>query len=214
MKAQALGIVPHSTTAYSLIVTLLVVSSRYASSQIQSNDGINASMNDDVNYDSDNDYNSGGSTDDAANRLLHAQRVTTAPPHIIFILADDLGWNDVGFHGSLQVKTPNIDRLAREGIILENYYGQMLCTPSRSALLTGRYPSNIGMQHFVITFSEPWGLDPDEAILPHYLKPLGYATHIVGKWHQGFYLKKYLPSKYPTYARRACTFCMMQRRSS
>lgn len=60
------------------------------------------------------------------------------PPHIIFVLADDLGWNDVGFHGSY-IRTPRLDALAAGGVLLDNYYTQPLCTPSRSQLLTGRY---------------------------------------------------------------------------
>ena len=64
-------------------------------------------------------------------------------PHILFIVADDLGWSDVGFHGSV-IKTPNIDKLASEGVILDNYYVQPLCTPTRSALMTGRYPIHTG----------------------------------------------------------------------
>ena len=65
-------------------------------------------------------------------------------PHILFIVADDLGWSDVGFHGSV-IKTPNIDKLANEGVILDNYYVQPLCTPTRSALMTGRYPIHTGI---------------------------------------------------------------------
>lgn len=60
------------------------------------------------------------------------------PPHIIFILADDLGWNDVGFHGS-EIKTPNLDRMSKSGVQLDNYYVQPLCTPSRNQLMTGKY---------------------------------------------------------------------------
>ena len=74
--------------------------------------------------------------------LSHASR-NSKPPHILFILADDLGWSDVGFHGSV-IKTPNIDKLAREGVVLDNYYVQPLCTPTRSALMTGRYPIHTG----------------------------------------------------------------------
>ena len=73
---------------------------------------------------------------------LHDSK-NSKPPHILFILADDLGWSDVGFHGSV-IKTPNIDKLASDGVILDNYYVQPLCTPTRSALMTGRYPIHTG----------------------------------------------------------------------
>ena len=70
----------------------------------------------------------------------------TAPrPHIIYIVADDLGWKDVGFHGS-DIKTPNIDALAQTGARLEQFYTQPMCTPTRAALLTGRYPNRYGLQ--------------------------------------------------------------------
>ena len=66
-------------------------------------------------------------------------------PNIVYILADDLGWKDVGFHGS-DIKTPNLDKLAQEGARLEQFYAQPMCTPSRAALMTGRYPFRYGLQ--------------------------------------------------------------------
>ena len=68
---------------------------------------------------------------------------TASPPHILFVVVDDLGWSDVGFHGS-KIQTPNIDRLASEGVVLDNYYVLPICTPTRSALMTGRYPIHTG----------------------------------------------------------------------
>ena len=66
-----------------------------------------------------------------------------SPPHILLLVVDDLGWSDVGFHGS-KIETPNIDNLAAEGVVLDNYYVLPLCTPTRAALLTGRYPIHTG----------------------------------------------------------------------
>ena len=69
-------------------------------------------------------------------------------PHIVLVVIDDLGWSDVGFQGSV-IHTPNINSLAAEGVILENYYVQPLCTPTRSTLMTGRYPIHTGKDKFI-----------------------------------------------------------------
>ena len=74
--------------------------------------------------------------------------VANKPPHILLVVADDLGWSDVGFHGS-KIQTRNIDQLASEGVILDNYYVMPICTPTRSALLTGMYPIHTGEWPFV-----------------------------------------------------------------
>uniref|UniRef100_A0A7M5V5Q7 Sulfatase N-terminal domain-containing protein n=1 Tax=Clytia hemisphaerica TaxID=252671 RepID=A0A7M5V5Q7_9CNID len=116
------------------------------------------------------------------------------PPNVVLIVADDLGWTDVSFHGSDQIPTPNIDKLAKEGIILNNYYVQPICSPTRSALMTGRYPIHTGMFHGVIRPEEPYGVSLEEKILPEYLRELGYATHAIGKWHLGYFAKEYTPT--------------------
>jgi arylsulfatase A-like enzyme len=105
-------------------------------------------------------------------------------PHILYILADDLGFADVGFHGS-DIATPNIDRLAAEGARLTQFYTQPLCTPTRAALMTGRLPLRYGLQTGVIPSGATYGLDTGERLLPQILKDAGYRTALVGKWHLG-----------------------------
>jgi len=113
-------------------------------------------------------------------------------PNIVYIIADDLGWKDVGFHGS-DIKTPNIDALARGGARLEQFYAQPMCTPTRAALMTGRYPFRYGLQTAVIPSAGKYGLATDEWLLPQALKDAGYRTAIVGKWHLGHADRKYWP---------------------
>jgi arylsulfatase A-like enzyme len=115
-----------------------------------------------------------------------------ARPNIIFIMADDLGNADLGYRGG-KIETPNIDKLAGEGVRLESFYGQQVCTPSRAALMTGRYPMRYGLQTLVIFPSHTYGLPTDERTLPQALKDAGYNTLMVGKWHLGHADKKFWP---------------------
>lgn len=119
---------------------------------------------------------------------------TATPPNIVYIVSDDLGWKDVGFHGS-DIKTPHIDSLAAGGAELEQYYTQPLCTPSRAALMTGRYPFRYGLQTVVILGGHTYGLPTDEVLLPQALKSAGYKTAIVGKWHLGHADRKFWPNQ-------------------
>jgi arylsulfatase A-like enzyme len=126
----------------------------------------------------------------------HAGRAADAPPrpHVLYIVSDDQGWKDVGFHGS-DIQTPNLDALARGGARLEQFYSQPMCTPSRAALMTGRYPHRYGLQTLVIPSAGSYGLATDEWLLPQALKEAGYQTAIVGKWHLGHADRKYWPGQ-------------------
>ncbi|WP_096787748.1 arylsulfatase [Rhodobacter sp. CZR27] len=115
-----------------------------------------------------------------------------ARPHIVYILADDLGHADVGFLGS-DILTPNLDRLAADGARLRQFYTQPLCTPTRAALMTGRYPMRYGLQTGVIPSGASYGLDTAEVLLPQVLKQAGYRTALVGKWHLGHADRKFWP---------------------
>lgn len=116
-----------------------------------------------------------------------------APPNVIYFLVDDLGRNDCGFMGGKEIKTPHIDALAAAGAKLDAYYVQPVCSPTRAALMTGRYPMRHGLQVGVV---KPWakhGLPLDERTIADDLKAAGYATGIFGKWHLGHFSKEYLP---------------------
>ncbi|KAL1421925.1 hypothetical protein MTO96_022634 [Rhipicephalus appendiculatus] len=107
-------------------------------------------------------------------------------PHIVFILADDLGWADVSFHGSSQIPTPNLDALAADGVVLNNYYVQPYCTPSRAALMTGLYPIRTGMQGMPIGAAQPWGVVRERTT---------YASVPQETWwHLGYYKQRMTPT--------------------
>ncbi|XP_055333781.1 arylsulfatase B-like [Paramacrobiotus metropolitanus] len=116
-------------------------------------------------------------------------------PNILIFMADDLGHADIGYsEGSHQTPTPNIDKFAYDGIILNRHYSHPLCTPTRSAFMTGKYAFQVGMQTGAISEGEPWGLPVAFKIQPQYFKDLGYSTYTVGKWHLGSHTRNHYPS--------------------
>jgi len=121
--------------------------------------------------------------------------VAAEPPNVVFILADDLGRADCGFTGGKDIKTPNLDKLAAAGATLDAFYVQPVCSPTRAALMTGRYPMRHGLQVGVVRPWAQYGLPLEERTLPQALKEAGYATAIVGKWHLGHFAPEYLPTR-------------------
>jgi len=119
----------------------------------------------------------------------------TKKPNIVYIVADDLGWKDVGFNGCTDIKTPNIDKLAETGARFTQFYAQPMCTPTRAALMTGRYPFRYGLQTIVIPGTAGYGLDTSEYLMPQCLKDAGYKTANIGKWHLGHADLKYWPKQ-------------------
>ena len=117
-----------------------------------------------------------------------------ARPNVIVIVADDLGWADVGFHGG-NIDTPSLDRLAREGTELHRFYTTPICSPTRAALMTGRDPMRLGIAYAVIL---PWnnhGVNPAERFMPESFLAAGYQTAMVGKWHLGHAQQTYHPNQ-------------------
>ncbi len=118
-----------------------------------------------------------------------------ASPNFVVLLADDLGYGDLGCYGHPTIRTPNLDRMAAEGMRFTQFYSAApVCTPSRVALMTGRLPVRSGLTRVLSPFSKG-GLPESEVTLAEALKPLGYATAIVGKWHLGC-LPQYMPVRH------------------
>eukprot|EP00937_MAST-01D_sp_MAST-1D-sp2_P004705 g4705.t1 len=120
----------------------------------------------------------------------------SAKPNIMFILADDLGYNELNFNNQTRgILTPNLDALAFDGVRLTNYYVQPICSPTRSALMTGRYTVRLGTQSNVVFWDTPWGVALNETFLPQNLQDAGYETAMFGKWHLGMFKEDYTPMK-------------------
>ena len=121
--------------------------------------------------------------------ILPAARAADLPPNIIILFADDLGYGDLGCYGHPTIRTPNLDRMAYEGARFTQFYSAApVCTPSRAALLTGRYPVRTGMagdKRRVLYPASTTGLPPEELTIAEVLKTRGYATACIGKWHLG-----------------------------
>lgn len=126
------------------------------------------------------------------NELNAGHEVNESLPNIIHIFADDLGYGDLGCFGADDIKTPNIDRLANEGLKFTSFYSASpICSPSRAALMTGRLPQRMGING--VFFPESFtGMSPEEFTIAELLKKKGYNTGIVGKWHLG-HMYQYLP---------------------
>ena len=115
---------------------------------------------------------------------LASAQSETSKPNIIIMLADDLGYADLGFRGS-DIETPNLDKMAAQGMRLERFYSWPICTPTRAALMTGRDPVKLGMAYAGL---QPWvsgGVSPEEHFMPESFQAAGYDTAMIGKWHLG-----------------------------
>ena len=114
-------------------------------------------------------------------------------PNILMFVIDDLGWNDTSYRGS-DIPTPTIDKFAMEGIRLHQYYVQRVCSPTRSAIMAGRYPYHMGLARVVISDGHPLGMPLNQTTIANELKKGGYATHCVGKWDLGMHKWEYTPT--------------------
>ena len=126
--------------------------------------------------------------------LASAAHAASPKPNILILLADDLGYADVGFNGGKVISTPNIDHLAATGINLTDFRVCPMCSPTRAGLLTGRWPGRFGIMRAVIPPWSTWGLPAEEKTIASLLAPLDYERRgIIGKWHLGHARQEFLP---------------------
>lgn len=118
-------------------------------------------------------------------------------PNFIIVLCDDLGFGDTSLYGASAIRTPALERMAREGVLLTDYYAPAnICTPSRAGLLTGRYPVRTGLGYEVIMQADDRGLPGSEVTIAQALKPAGYVSGLFGKWHLGHRSTGWPPTKH------------------
>jgi len=126
---------------------------------------------------------------------LFKPKSSSDKPNIIFVFADDVGFNDLGYHECTDTLTPFLDQLIKdEGLWLSNSYTAKICGPSRSSFLSGRYASTLGLQNLVFSPSYPVSLTRQVSVLSNEFKKGGYSTHIIGKWHLGSQSWEYTPT--------------------
>ena len=123
--------------------------------------------------------------------VLEVALAAASPPHILFVVGDDLGFSDLGYRNEQRTYTPSLDTLAAEGVSMTSYYTFKICAPSRASLITGRYPWGAG---FYDMAEDPNHCTYNFTALPELLKPLGYQTHAIGKWDVGFEDPRCAPS--------------------
>jgi arylsulfatase A-like enzyme len=114
-------------------------------------------------------------------------------PNVILVLVDDMGWGDLGCYGSKDIRSPEADKLAAQGVRLTDFYAAPVCTPTRAALMTGRWQQRVGLEWAIYPGQKEPGLPVEETSLARMLKNAGYATGLFGKWHLG-YRKEFGPN--------------------
>jgi len=139
------------------------------------------------------DYNFSDTATSNIAELVKSRPANAMLPNVVILLADDLGWADVGYRGS-DIETPNIDSLTKDGMRLERFYATPFCSPTRAALMTGKDPIKLGVAHSVLMAWSNGGVSPKERFISQSFKDAGYQTAMIGKWHLGHTLEQHTPN--------------------